>query len=134
MKILKAASALLPALLVSTTSVTALAGRPVSHQSTPAPAGSQTAKSPGSQPEQATARVHVICAHPNGLPIPGAEVYLFQLIGEADGHFQESGPFASDAEGRVICSEAVLSNGLGNFDRWIYVRVPGRLVGVCAFR
>jgi len=29
-----------------------------------------------------------------------------------------------------VCAEALFSDDLGNFDRWIYARIPGRFVGV----
>ncbi len=70
------------------------------------------------------------CVDADGKPVPGVELHLYQYAGGEGGRFLDSGTFTSDAQGRAICAEAIFSNELGNFDRWIYARVPGRLVGV----
>lgn len=72
----------------------------------------------------------MICVDANGRPVPGAEVSLFQQTGGEDGRYILSGTFRSDAQGKAVCAEAIFTNEQGNFDRWIYARVPGRLVGV----
>lgn len=62
-----------------------------------------------------------------GEPVAGAQLYLFQYNGERYEHF---GPYTSDQSGQVICDEPVFSNESGKYDRWVYARVPGELVGV----
>jgi hypothetical protein len=73
--------------------------------------------------------VNMVCVDAEGQPVAGAEVYLFQF-GGAPNRYQQFGPFKSDGQGKAVCTKAIFSNDLGNFDRWIYARIPGRLVGV----
>ncbi len=74
-------------------------------------------------------KVAVTCVDSDGKPISGAEVYLFQFTGPAEGgRFVQSGPFMTDDGGRAECSDATLYDG-DKYDRWFYARVPGRLVG-----
>jgi hypothetical protein len=75
-------------------------------------------------------RVDVLCVDADGKPVPDAEVHLFQQAGGEGVRYLHSGPVTSDAQGRAICAEAIYTNEFGNFDRWIYARIPGRLVGV----
>jgi hypothetical protein len=72
----------------------------------------------------------MLCVDKEDKPVAGAEVHLYQCESELDVHYRHYGPFTSDAHGKAISPEAVFSNAQGNFDRWIYARVPGRLVGV----
>lgn len=60
-------------------------------------------------------------------PVAGAEVYVFQLDGK---RFKQFGPFKSDDKGRVADVPEMLSDKTGSFDRWVYARVPGKLVGL----
>lgn len=73
--------------------------------------------------------VTVRCLDAEGKPVAGAEVHLFQYDGR-ERRYVHSGPFTSDEQGRVVSDEALFSDELGHFDRWVYARVPGRLVGV----
>ncbi len=57
------------------------------------------------------------------------EVFVFQQTGSVKYRYVRSGPFKTDEQGRAVCSQAIFSNESGNFDRWIYARVPGRLIG-----
>ncbi len=97
------------------------------------------ASSPNSQPanpspapplasQPSTPRVTVLCVDADGKPVPNAEVYLFQHPAGDKSPYMQSGPFISDEQGRALCGEAIFSNDVGNFDRWIYARVPSRLV------
>jgi hypothetical protein len=75
--------------------------------------------------------VSVLCVDSDGKPVEGAEVHLFQQLGEAgNGRYLHFGPLKSDADGKALFSQAIFSGSLGNFDRWMYARVPGKLVGV----
>jgi hypothetical protein len=74
--------------------------------------------------------VNMLCIDYEGNPVSGAEVHLFQRTGGKDARYVHFGPFQSDEHGKAVCAEAVFSNENGNFDRWIYARIPGRLVGV----
>jgi Carboxypeptidase regulatory-like domain len=102
------------------------------------PIAAQTPASRSSEPESAAPqskqasvqRVSALCVDANGNPVAGAEVHLFQHTGAGDGRFAHAGPFTSDALGKAVCAQEIFSNQQGNFDRWIYARVPGRLVGV----
>jgi hypothetical protein len=76
-------------------------------------------------------RASVLCVDAEGKPVTGAEVHLFQHVGEGRaGEYVHFGPVMSDASGQAQFSPAVFSGPLGNFDRWVYARVPGKLVGV----
>ena len=81
------------------------------------------------EPAAPAQKVNMACVDAQGKAVAGAEMYLFQYSGAAERYVQ-SGPFTSDVRGKAVCGEALFSNDLGNFDRWIYARVPGRLVGV----
>src|SRR5579863_5386139 len=72
--------------------------------------------------------VTMVCVDAEAQPVKDAEIYLFQY--NSAERYQQFGPFKSDEQGKAVCAEAVFSNDLGNFDRWIYARIPGRLVGV----
>jgi beta-lactamase regulating signal transducer with metallopeptidase domain len=75
-------------------------------------------------------RVSVLCVDAEGNPVEGAEVHLFQYLGKERGaRYLHFGPLKSDVEGKVLFSRALFSNSHGNFDRWVYARVPGKLVG-----
>ena len=88
------------------------------------------AAEPEPQAQRPTAQaVNMVCIDAEGRPVSGAEVHLFQLSGGEDGRFVLSGPFRTDAQGKAVCTQPVFSNASGNFDRWFYARVPGRLVG-----
>jgi hypothetical protein len=121
------------ALVVGVTSTTALALLQVPDQPAPESAPRKAAKpeSPASQsPLPPIQKVNVLCVDAGGKPVSGAEVHLFQFAGGEGGRYLNSGTFTTDEQGRAICAEEISSNELGNFDRWIYARVPGRLVGV----
>jgi beta-lactamase regulating signal transducer with metallopeptidase domain len=84
---------------------------------------------PAKATPKALDKVVVSCVDSDGKPVPGAEVYLFQFAGPAEGgRFVQTGPFTTDAGGRAECSEATLYDG-DKYDRWFYARVPGSLVG-----
>ena len=74
-------------------------------------------------------KVNVLCVDAQGKPVPNAEVFLFQQPAGDKTPYVRSGPFTTDEQGRAFCSDAIFSNEFGNFDRWIYARVPGRLIG-----
>ena len=75
-------------------------------------------------------RVSVLCVDAEGNPVEGAEVHLFQHVRNDDeSRYLNFGPLNSDAEGKVLFPQAMFSNSHGNFDRWVYARVPGKLVG-----
>ena len=81
------------------------------------------------QPQPAE-RVTVVCVDPDGKPVAGAEIHMFQYAGTvADGRFVHTGPFTSDEQGKAVCSDAIRYNR-GCHDRWFYARIPGRIVGV----
>jgi hypothetical protein len=121
------------ALVVSVISTTALAALQAPE---PSPSESRVRKLAKSEfaasqaLEQPAPSVSTVCVEANGTPVSGAEVHLFQQTGEGNGHYTHSGPFTSGREGKAECGRAIFSNERGNFDRWIYARVPGRLVGV----
>src|SRR5262245_16800720 len=75
--------------------------------------------------------VDVHCVDGDGKPVAGAEVHLFQCIGLGDdGRYLRIGPLTSDAEGRAIGGRPRFTDDEGDFDRFIYARVPGQMVGV----
>ncbi|HEV3339603.1 MAG TPA: carboxypeptidase regulatory-like domain-containing protein [Pirellulales bacterium] len=74
--------------------------------------------------------VTVLCVDDAGKPVVGAELHLFQAVAGEHSRYKHFGPFVSDDQGRVACPRAVPSDGRGHFDRWVYARVPGRLVGI----
>ena len=74
--------------------------------------------------------MNVVCVDSSGKPVPAAEVHLFQRVGEEQGRYVHIGPLKADEQGKAVGPLAVFSNEHGNFDRWFYARVPGRLVGV----
>lgn len=72
-----------------------------------------------------------------GLPVEGAEVYLFQMKqgkskSTSDNNWvpQLSGPFKSNKAGLAACGDAIFLNENGKYSRTIYARVAGKLVGV----
>ena len=121
------------ALVVSVTATTALAMLQAPNgpaAKVPASQSARTEAAASQSRRQPAQPLTVLCVDADGKPIAGAEVHLYQREGEDDGRYVHSGPFTSDAEGRAVGARAIFSNGLGNLDRWIYARVPGRLVGV----
>jgi hypothetical protein len=121
------------ALVVGVTSTTALAVLQAPNRPAPKSASSQATKSDSTESRSsglAVQRVNVLCLDADGKPVAGAEVHLFQQAGGDGGAYLQFGPVTSDAQGKAICAEAIYTNELGNFDRWIYSRIPGRLVGV----
>src|SRR6516165_2075184 len=76
------------------------------------------------EPAAPAQKVNMACVDAQGKAVAGAEMYLFQYSGAAERYVQ-SGPFTSDVQGKAVYGEALFSNDLGNFDRWIYARVPG---------
>jgi hypothetical protein len=84
---------------------------------------------PGPQAPPAAQSVNMLCIDSESADVAGAEIHLYQLNGGENGRFQHFGPFRSDARGRAVCAQAVFTKERANFDRWIYARVPGRLVG-----
>jgi hypothetical protein len=95
-------------------------------------AGLATTSAPAMTPLPSTPEqpVHMLCVDAGGNPVANAELHLYQCVSEKALHYDHFGPFTSDAQGKAVCPKAVFSNEHGNFDRWIYARVPGRLVGV----
>jgi hypothetical protein len=75
------------------------------------------------------AALPIVCVDSDDNPVARAEVYMFQYSGLAK-RYRECGPFETDAEGKATCNLSILSNDRGNYDRWIYARLPGKLVGV----
>ena len=75
-------------------------------------------------------RVRVLCVDAKGKPVEGADVHLFQNRGLGhDPRYLHFGPLKSDAQGKALFSDAIFFDQSGSFDRWIYARVPGKLVG-----
>ncbi len=117
------------ALIAGLTSATASAMSDATSPSSPRSQSATTSSAPPQPSRPSTPRVTVLCVDAQGKPVPHAEVYLFQQpVGDKNPYVQ-SGPFMSDEQGRALCGEAIFSNDHGNFDRWIYARVPGSLVG-----
>ncbi|MCO6047736.1 carboxypeptidase regulatory-like domain-containing protein [Aeoliella sp. ICT_H6.2] len=79
---------------------------------------------------RATSPVPMFCVDADGNGVAGAEVYVFQHTGGDDGEYEQFGPFTTNAEGHAECAEAVFTSDVGNFDRFYYARLPGKLVGV----
>jgi len=76
-------------------------------------------------------RVSVLCVDEQGNPVEGAEVHLFQNVGKGPtARYFSLGAAKSDAQGKAFFPRAIFSDSLGNFDRWVYARVPGKFVGV----
>lgn len=75
-------------------------------------------------------RVTVKCVDGDGKAVAGAEVHLFQhrKSANATADYVPSGPHRTDANGVAVTAIAVDYDG-GRFDRWLYARVPGKLVG-----
>jgi beta-lactamase regulating signal transducer with metallopeptidase domain len=92
-----------------------------------AAAGAESTKSEVPRPPAQT--VNMVCVDADGKPIADAEVYLFQYSG-AVSRYVQFGPLKSDEQGKAVCFEAIFSKNPDNYDRWIYARIPGRLVGV----
>lgn len=74
--------------------------------------------------------VHMICVDEGGKPVSGAEVHLFQYSGGDAGRYVHCGPFTTNAAGEAICSDPIVMSDDGNYDRFLYARVPGALVGM----
>ncbi len=74
--------------------------------------------------------VVVVCSDAKDRPLEGVEVYLFQCVGLPDGgiDYRSFGVDRSDASGRAKFPVAVTYGG-GRYDRLVYARVPGELVG-----
>ena len=68
--------------------------------------------------------VRVLCVDSDGKPVEGAEVYLFQNVVGEPSRYKQFGPYTSDEEGQAKCPRAVVRDGRGHFDRWVYARVP----------
>jgi hypothetical protein len=128
-------SSLILALAAAVTPKTALATQPplAPAISSPKPHPASLVSAPPQASQPSVPRVSVRCVDAQGKPVPDAEVFLFQHSGgdksKDKGRYVQSGPFTSDEQGRALCAEAIFMNERGNFDRWIYARVPGRLVG-----
>jgi hypothetical protein len=81
--------------------------------------------------EAAQETVDVHCVDGDGKPVAGAEVHLFQCVDLGDdGGYLRVGPLRSDTRGRAIGGRPRFIDDEGDFDRFIYARVPGKLVGV----
>lgn len=91
------------------------------------PANPSPTEPQASQPSNS--KVSVLCVDAQGKPVSDAEVFLFQHPAGDKSPYVQSGPFKSDEQGRAHCSDAIFSNESGNFDRWIYARVPSHLIG-----
>ncbi len=122
--------ALVVGVISATTSATPQAPSQPAPKSAPPLAAKKSEASPSQSPLPAVPTVNVLCLNADGKPVAGAEVHLFQQAGGDGGAYLHFGPVTSDAQGKAICAEAIYTNELGNFDRWIYARIPGRLVGV----
>ena len=74
--------------------------------------------------------VDVHCLH-KGKPVKGVEVYLFQYHRQGErGWYSMSKMQTTNEKGMAQFSSAVFSDSTGHFDRWVYARLPGKLVGV----
>ena len=82
------------------------------------------------KPRAPNPRVQVQCVDLNNKPVAGAEVHIWQHrpLPNGSGEMVPAGPFATDAKGTATTAIA-LTHGGGRFDRWVYARVPGKLVG-----
>ncbi len=79
---------------------------------------------------QSPAVLRVSCVDTDGRPVAGAEVHVFQWRKMPD-DFKSvvaGGPFTSGDDGVASTITAIDYDG-GRFDRWVYARVPGKLVG-----
>jgi hypothetical protein len=72
-------------------------------------------------------RVTVTCVDSDGKPVVDAEVHLFQFR-RGTPEPEHSGPHRTGADGSAATAIAIDYDG-GCFDRWLYARVEGRLVG-----
>ena len=72
--------------------------------------------------------VTVRCVDAHDKPVAGAEVYLFQHIGH-NNRFVQFGPYVTDSAGIADCTQEIKRQD-GGHDRFMYARVPGKLVGV----
>jgi len=81
-------------------------------------------------PQQVVKSLNVICVNAKSNPVAGAEVHLFQFAGGKEGRYLHFGPFTSNEKGIAVCPDKIVRDERGHFDRFIYARVPGRLVGV----
>jgi beta-lactamase regulating signal transducer with metallopeptidase domain len=74
--------------------------------------------------------VNMICVDESGKPVSGAEVHLFQYTGGENGRYMQSGPYTTNAKGEATCIDPIVMSDEGNYDRFLYARVPGSLVGM----
>lgn len=76
--------------------------------------------------------VPIQCVDSQGSPVAGAEVHLYQGRRDesGDASYVHFGPFISDKRGHVECPDAVFLSTEQTYDRWVYARLPGQLVGV----
>src|SRR5262245_30158978 len=73
-------------------------------------------------------RIAVTCVDTDGKPVAGAEVHVFQHKKSATGTaYVASGPHLTDVSGVATTAVALDYDG-GKFDRWLYARVPGKVV------
>jgi beta-lactamase regulating signal transducer with metallopeptidase domain len=72
--------------------------------------------------------VTIVCVDGDGKPVAGAEVHLFQHNRDKE-MYVHFGPQSSDEKGNASFGEAITDED-GNFDRFVYARVPGQLIGV----
>ena len=82
------------------------------------------------KPRAPNPRVQVKCVDLSNKPIVGAEVHIWQYrpLPNGSGEMVAAGPFVTDATGTTTTAIALTHSG-GRFDRWVYARVPGKLVG-----
>ena len=78
----------------------------------------------------AQAKVRVRCVDDDGKPVSGAEVWLWQSrqLPNGKGEQLESGPFRTGDDGTTSTAVGMTWGG-GKFDRWVYARIAGKLVG-----
>ncbi len=74
--------------------------------------------------------VRMVCVDEDGKAVSGAEVHLFQYSGGEAGRYVYCGPYTTNAAGEAICSDPIVTSAEGNYDRFLYARVPGALVGI----
>lgn len=103
------------------------AGQPAPELNAVAPPAVTSPRLESRSPEE---EVVVTCVDAEGNAVEGAEVHLFQYSAKAEGgRYVHSGPRLSGKDGKATCAAATNYDG-EKHDRWIYARVPGRLVGV----
>lgn len=79
---------------------------------------------------QSGKRLAVRCVDQKGRPVAAAEIWLWQARQMPDGRADlvASGPFRSGDDGMAKTAVATTYAG-GHYDRWVYARVAGKLVG-----